>query len=373
MTAKTLSLAFDLMFLAFALAFTLLAARDFFRAHASHSWPAAVGRITASGASERWPGRFDSGVRFEYSARGALYTGRHVTYRQAFTDCPVEVSAERQPELGEIFRVCTGGRPWELFRFVHFMTYMMGRDAATEEALRYPEGMEVKVYYHPERPEQAILEPGASFTFSLLPGLGLLVCGNLLYSLTRAWLLPLLRPWLPEGLPPLGLILLTLATAALLWLAVDQAVKSVHLAGWSKASPRWPIANGKVLAAHAEPSYKLNWRPRIYYRYHVGGHEYTSTLLSFDVDVGNQEWAEQTAADFPAGARVPVYYHPGRPEVAVLKPGAAKRGSNLALLAGIFAVCGLLGSAWWWLHYLAEVRPEWVRSLVEWLVRRIDR
>jgi hypothetical protein len=54
---------------------------------------------------------------------------------------------------------------------------------------RYASGSEVSVYYDPEQPGRAVLEPGLSWTAYLLPAFGVV----LMLSTVAAWVVPSLR------------------------------------------------------------------------------------------------------------------------------------------------------------------------------------
>lgn len=101
----------------------------------SSNWPTAEGKITYSSLrSQSFPGLW-----YEYSVQGARYVAEH--HRVGGNATPFTSVAK----------------------------------AASE---RYPEGRAVKVYYNPNDPSQAVLEPGVWYGNLVFPLVGLIVLGS---------------------------------------------------------------------------------------------------------------------------------------------------------------------------------------------------
>lgn len=98
-----------------------------------------------------------------------------------------------------------------------------------------------------------------------------------------------------------------------------------------QASPAWPSAVGEVIESRARPfnaqtsepeAGKNEWLTEVRYRYTVNGVVRTGNRLrAFSPHHFTRAEAEQALQAFPVGARVPVYYDPGQPDVSVLIPG----------------------------------------------------
>lgn len=113
-------------------------------ASASSAWPSVQGEVTESKVetkvervkkNERWQNRrtYWAKVHYSYSVDGAPYSGAKVSF-------------------GEY-----GGKEKDARQIVK----------------RFPKGKSVDVYYDPEKPEMAVLEPGATKASYLFLGIGL--------------------------------------------------------------------------------------------------------------------------------------------------------------------------------------------------------
>ena len=76
---------------------------------------------------------------------------------------------------------------------------------------------------------------------------------------------------------------------------------------------------------------------KISYEYTVGGKRYVSSKISFSVFTTNPR---QVVARYPKGKTVRVYYHPEKPNQAVLVPGAAPANYAPYIFAGVFIMLG---------------------------------
>lgn len=113
--------------------------------------------------------------------------------------------------------------------------------------------------------------------------------------------------------------------------------------GVLRAAPTraWPATGGVVVASAVEAGTGRSGgdRPRVAYAYTVAGRAYTGHEIGRAMGY-TRAGARRWVAQFPVGARVPVYYDPAAPERAVLVPGGVGRAA--ALLAA-----GLAGLALW--------------------------
>lgn len=148
------------------------------QAVASRSWPATEGRIVRSTLEEsRKDGKthYSADIGYEYQLDGRTLTGSRVWIGDAYSSSP-----------GNEFRTAVK---------------------------RYPVGRQVQVHYDPQDPTESVLEPGPTWSGSLLflIGLGVLAIGGLLLLSAVVPLLVVLlavgasvtNPW-PAGsrLPP---------------------------------------------------------------------------------------------------------------------------------------------------------------------------
>ena len=117
----------------------------------------------------------------------------------------------------------------------------------------------------------------------------------------------------------------------------------------SLASTTWPTAGGKIIRSEIERSENSSASQdadmaadvpeyaKISYEYTVGGKRYVSSKISFSVFTNNPR---QVVARYPKGKTVRVYYHPEKPNQAVLVPGAASANYAPYIFAGVFIMLG---------------------------------
>src|ERR1051325_5474763 len=119
------------------------------------------------------------------------------------------------------------------------------------------------------------------------------------------------------------------------------------------AMKRWPIAKGRVLAAHVKAhrdvaggssssggAHMTLYKPVVQYEYTVDGKRYRGERItqSPGLDRGVPEFAEQIVRRYAEGSDVDVRYNPKRPNEAVLEPRVPRSwtfavGIGVALLA----------------------------------------
>lgn len=128
---------------------------------ASRGWPTAeatiessqvISRRSSSTTGTRSGRRYNPEIRFEFTVDGKPYTGDRVSFRD-------DHYGKREP--------------------------------AAEIAARYPVGSTVTVYYPPENPAEAVLEPTYDWSTYIPPGIGLFffVTGAFLLRVKRQTLL----------------------------------------------------------------------------------------------------------------------------------------------------------------------------------------
>jgi hypothetical protein len=164
-----------------------------------------------------------------------------------------------------------------------------------------------------------------------------------------------------------GRSLLSTCGTALLFLVVFGGVGiGLGIWGWNvltdaRASESWPTTEGQVISSEVDHSSDAeggdSYQPQISYRYEVDDQTYEADRIRFGQNsYSSSRQAEAEANRYPVGRQVEVFYEPGRPENAVLEPGASM-GSYLGLgLGGTFLTIGLITPALVMLAYLLRRR-----------------
>ena len=106
-----------------------------------------------------------------------------------------------------------------------------------------------------------------------------------------------------------------------------------------------------------EESVDTFYRPEIRFSYRVGGRDYSAETWKSGpvVSHGTPGPAEKVVARYATGQKVPVYYDPTRPDMAVLEPNN-REGTGMVLAMGI--VFGLAGTLFMWLM----THGQWVNA-----------
>jgi hypothetical protein len=210
---------------------------------------------------------------------------------------------------------------------------------------RYPIGAEVTVYYDPADPSKALLErelPRKVFwavgcVLALVLGAPLVVV--LTYSGAVGWLESHLAdkshaPFVAAA-GGFGLVALLMA---------------VGMCGYVLRASRWPTTRGRVIASGAEefrarpqPDDRVRrtmYKPSVVYEYEVNGRRYTGDRLTLGVVASATfPWAaRRTAAKYPVGREVTVYYDPNSPGESVLRPWSWFHLIPPLVAAGILAL-----------------------------------
>ena len=303
--------------------FCYLGLRNIWLAVASKGWPAASGVVRESRVDQRGSRDSESGtvtqihsakLRVEYSVGGRHY------------------------ETGTVFFGQTEG----------------SADSSEAELLRmrYPEGLAVKVYHHPDTPEVAALKQGLFADALWLPGAGIVF--------TLAGVMFLLMYYSAEsGMGGMGWGLAFFGT---LFLVIGLAMTAAggHNIYLGYVSRGWPATQGEIVYSMGEKSESvtedeegerrrsMTYSTRLVYRYAVDGFERYGNVRQFgELSGAGREWAEQIVEKYPKGAKVRVVYDPSDPDTSVLEPGVYPDaywipGIGLAVLSFWLAVILLM-------------------------------
>jgi hypothetical protein len=272
------------------------------KGHRTRSWTTTFGRVLSSGVEETEPvseeerpsslGLYQPKVVYEYEADGKRLTTDAIQVRGN-----VRTTTTIRHEQG-----------------------LLGR---------YPAGESVTVYYNPDKPEEAVLEPGVPrglFPITVV-GAGLFLVG-LVLILTFTGLLKFPPDLSAEGLfffvPGLALTLFGL-----------QSLSTV-------AARRWPTAEGEVIHSTVVRASDHLFQPSVAYRYEVDGVEHTSTAIDWGRFDLSQAEAQRLADQYPVGKPVTVSYDARNPHRAVIEPRGGWMYGVVLLLGVVFAVAGII-------------------------------
>lgn len=119
------------------------------------------------------------------------------------------------------------------------------------------------------------------------------------------------------------MMFLTLSLPVLLFKMDERTAQQIH-------SKNWPATEGEiiqvVLKTSRDKEHEKSWyRGHVLYRYEVHGQEYTCDLTSFVPRRGRSDEAaaREDVSQYPVGMRLPVYYDPHDPTVAIIEPVVA--------------------------------------------------
>ncbi len=115
---------------------------------------------------------------------------------------------------------------------------------------------------------------------------------------------------------------------ALTWWFAALTLAGIVLFSWelslALATLKWPKVEGRVLRSYAEDtgSESPSWAAKVQYEYTVEGRPYRSSKVQYGAtQLMMQGRAERLAATRRPGDTVSVWYDPGKPSRAVLRPG----------------------------------------------------
>lgn len=222
-------------------------------------------------------------------------------------------------------------------------------DLFVEQKLaRYPKGAQVRVFYNPDDPQQAVLERDAPE--GVWRTMALLIGAAIVLLIAATFGLQAFADALRENLvqPRRALPVALLAAIALFVAAVARAASRQVEAGQS-----WPWVEGEIETSRVEAFHALveqrgwmRWRryfrPDLVYRYRVNGVDFRGSRRHFGWRLyASLPWhAQRVVQRYEEGSRVTVYYNPDNAADAVLDPEAPGVGL-LGVLAALFAAAAL--------------------------------
>ena len=292
-------------------------------------------------------------------------------------------TTQREDVLNVIYRYRVGGEEYESNR-VNF-GFLMSREEMEEKLALYSEGSHVMVYYDPEDPEAAVLEPGGEFfleIYEVLINMGLFMLAvPMVYYLIR-WLTLTFAPgfkvevdqnmasrmdgatgpvdyFLRGNLIQRIAMLIVFPLLFLMWLGWMGAGFGLFYLGVDgymhpDGSQKWPQVSGIIVRADVQPvvvrhgssndssTYtRYDMEVEIEYRVLASRHklyEYFST--------NEEERAQTLRGEYPRGGRITVYYDPDDPQAGQLRPhephGLLSAGLGLIMtlpwLAAVFLI-----------------------------------
>ena len=121
-------------------------------------------------------------------------------------------------------------------------------------------------------------------------------------------------------------------------------------------SPGWPTVRGVVVKSYVRTVVSdgafPNYWPEVHYVYSVDGIEYKGDRIFLLEDGRGHSWSKEKVQKYQLGYRIPVFYKPGNPQIAILEPGGTIKGVVLSGAAH-FLIIGILlflSSALLWDH-----------------------
>jgi len=139
---------------------------------------------------------------------------------------------------------------------------------------------------------------------------------------------------------------------ALFWIGISLALLGLDgYLGWSAfrqiSSQNYPTTDGVVTHSEVEQragGKHVEYSPNVQYRYAVAGKTFTGHRYRFGEVYALEGLAHQIVAGHPVGKHVPVYYNPGNPADALLRPGLD--GGDLFLAAFLLPLNLVLFVIW---------------------------
>jgi hypothetical protein len=275
----------------------------------------------------------------------------------------------------------------------------MDRAEAEATVAKYPVGQTVSVYYDPDDPSDAVLEPGGNvYVYEVLIGLGVFfVAIPAVWFAIRALVLSFLpgfriridknmasrvdeaKGWRAKWaacnwIQKTAVVTLfpILGAALLGWMALSFSIFYAGMEGYLSpdGARNWPETSGLVVTSELKPilvKRSGDEGAATYYRYDLAiAIEYRVLTSRYILEkntsiVRDEDEARATLARFPKGRYVSVYYDPNDPSAAELTPHEPA-GIGSAVLGGLMMAPWLFAGAmlgWLWLkkRYLSPSRP----------------
>jgi Protein of unknown function (DUF3592) len=267
---------------------------------------------------------------------------------------PTHISDDESDYAVDIrYRYKVGAKDYEGHRIRFGSPSHVDSMLAQELTGRYPMGACVRVYYNPQRPSEAVLEPTDASGIAALVALCLVmttITGVLVAHAVAGEVLT------TDAGVPLFAFLMPLAATAFGLAAIGSYWK---LRQARSASQRWPMTQGRITSSDVVTEVEQNsddkgrqrmtkrFRVALQFAYRVGGREYYSSHWNWGWTAlhGDRSKAEAVAAKYPSGSEVPVYYDPAEPTTAVLDP-TNRSGVAAPLWVGIFLI--LASAVFFW-------------------------
>ncbi len=127
------------------------------------------------------------------------------------------------------------------------------------------------------------------------------------------------------------------------WFVAD-AIRKLR---WAQASEEWPTAEGKVVTSKVEDTrtrFGTTHKLDMQFEYTVQDEKYTGRTVTYKPYQHGYSAMRDITKRYPRGKKVRVSYHPQRPSVAVLEPGAASGNTVMAsVMAGALALWVFFG------------------------------
>ena len=119
-----------------------------------------------------------------------------------------------------------------------------------------------------------------------------------------------------------------------LWVIYQQILAIV----WGNPSKKWPSTRGKIVYSTIERGPRRTFYPKVMFEYKVNGVTYQSSRIWWGLRLNmTRKGAECFNAEYRAGKKVQVYYHPRFHRI-----GSLKTGVSLVWLIFVLIFLGLL-------------------------------
>ncbi len=184
----------------------------------------------------------------------------------------------------------------------------------SELGSRFQVGESVLVFYNPEKPEEAVLQPGIPRGLMPLAVASVILCGaglSLILIFTGMVKFP------PD--PSIAAYFFLLPGLACTWFALRMLWTVVASRSWPTAEAR--IVRSTVVRVRDDTWYShIYYQPSIAYQYDIDDVTYVGTQLDWGRFGTTREKAQRVADDYPVGKLVTVYYDPWHPHRSVIEP-----------------------------------------------------
>ncbi len=251
------------------------------------------------------------------------------------------------------FRYRVNGRDYTT-KTVQFGRAIGSGDISSEAVLllRYPEGGQATIFYHPDDSSLATVKPGVNtdVAWYICGGAALILFGVFIvlgYLSTETDFS--LTPYIP------GLIF-----AFFMLFGIAILAPGLRNLWYAQASRSWPSTEGTVVYAEEEATGRalqdsegrtgqaLMQGAPLAYQYEVKGTRYFSNVRHFGqfTSSSSQDWAEAILRRYPSGTGVPVSYCPTDPDLAALEPGIHSESYYLAGAGLAFLLFGIAAILW---------------------------